>query len=201
MVLWFTYADTNTYDMSICNVITNEVTFTGKALVGLKLMGMWTTQGVSIDKAFDTDASTCIYNDMSGANISLYLVDQSYLDQIWGVNMWTGRNITTDGVITDNRFLKVSGTLGSTQEAEFGDGVEKITSYYTVVSTDAGYELRFQNTELNDGAWVVERDSDMWLENSIEWLYDIGATQYDTPEEFGANRSITREEAASIFSA
>lgn len=47
--------------------------------------------------------------------------------------------------------MKVVGDFGVTQEVQFGDGVNKITNYYTVISTQGGYELRFQNKELNDG--------------------------------------------------
>lgn len=37
------------------------------------------------------------------------------------------------------------------------------------------------------------------MQKSIDWLYDIGATQYNNIEDFGANRTILREEAAKFF--
>lgn len=196
---WLTYADGNTYDMAICNVVTNETDFTGKELIGVKWNGMWTQQGVMIEKAFEVDGTICIYNDKADSNITLYLVDEAYIDQIGGVDTADEWDISAQGNITDNRFMKVDGTLGSTQELKFGDGVEKITNYYTVKSTQAWYELSFTNKELNDWAGVTEWNRDMWMQKSIDWLHEIWATQYDNEEDFGADRSIMREEATKFF--
>ncbi len=121
------------------------------------------------------------------------------MDQIGGVGMATDWDVSAQGNITDNRFLKVDGELATVKQQKDGDGVSKITNYYMVTSTQAGYELAFQNQQMNDGAQVTPWNSDAWMQKSVAWLFDIGATRYDTVAAFGANRGITREEAAKFF--